>query len=226
MTPDEFRAAGHQLIDWIADYRSTLESQPVMAQTAPGAIQAQVPAAPPQRAEAFEAILRDVDTVIMPGVTRWPHPRFFGYFPSNALLASVLGDLLSTGLGVVGLAWQSSPALTELEEVTTDWLRQMLGLTSAWSGVIQDTASTGSLVALVCARERTTNYGLSRGGLQAEGAPLMVYVSGESHSSVAKAALLAGFGRDHVRVVAHDAAFAMRPDALDAMIREDRAVGR
>ena len=123
----------------------------------------------------------------------------------------MLGDLLSSGLGVIGLAWQSSPALTEVEEVTVDWMRQMLGLSAAWSGVLNDTASTSTLVALLCARERTTNYSLSRGGLQAEAKPLIVYTSAQSHSSVEKAALLAGFGREHVRMVPHDTAYAMRP---------------
>ena len=126
----------------------------------------------------------------------------------------------------IGLAWQSSPALTEVEEVVTDWMRQMLGLSSSWSGVINDTASTSSLVALICARERATNYGLARGGLQTEPAPLVVYASTQSHSSVEKAALMAGFGRAHIRMVPHDASFAMRPDALAALIHEDVAAGR
>jgi aromatic-L-amino-acid/L-tryptophan decarboxylase len=225
MTSEEFRAAGYRVIDWIADYRSKSDSQPVMAQTTPGSVKAQLPVAPPEQPEHFDAILRDLDTIVKPGLTLWQHPRFFGYFPSNGLLASVLGDLVSTGLGVIGLAWQSSPALTEIEEVTTDWLRQMLGLSSAWSGVIQDTASTSSLVALLCARERTTRYGLSRGGLQAEPAPLTVYISAQSHSSVEKAAMLAGFGREHIRVVPHDDEFAMRADALEGLIEDDRSRG-
>src|SRR5262245_8075958 len=211
MTPDEFRAAGYRVIDWIADYRASGESQPVMAQTAPGAIKTQLPETPPELPESFDAILRDLDTVVKPGLMRWQHPRFFGYFPSNGLLASVLGDLVSTGLGVIGLAWQSSPALTEVEEVTTDWVRQMLGLSAAWSGVIQDTASTSTLIALICARERATAFSLTRGGLQAEPRPLVVYTSAHSHSPVAKAALLAGFGRDNIRLVEHDGADAMRP---------------
>ena len=225
MTPAEFRVAGHRLIDWIADYREGIASRRVMAQTPPGAVKAQLPASPPQQAEPFDHVLQDLDTVVLPGLTLWQHPRFFGYFPANSSLASVLGDYVSTGLGVLGLAWQSSPALTEVEEVVTDWMRQMLGLSSAWSGVIQDTASTSSIVALVCARERTTHYGLIQGGLQAEPAPLMVYTTAHAHSSVEKAALMAGFGRDHVRVVPHDAAYAMRPDALDAMMAADRAAG-
>jgi aromatic-L-amino-acid decarboxylase len=225
MTPEEFRAAGYRVIDWIADYRSKSESLPVMAQTRPGGVKAQLPSVPPEQPEDFDGILRDLDSIVKPGLTLWQHPRFFGYFPSNGLLASVLGDLVSTGLGVIGLAWQSSPALTEIEEVTTDWLRQLLGLSTEWTGVIQDTASTSSLVALLCARERTTRYGSSRGGLQTETAPLTVYISSQSHSSVEKAALLAGFGRDHVRVVPHDSEFALRPDALEVMIAEDRARG-
>jgi glutamate/tyrosine decarboxylase-like PLP-dependent enzyme len=138
----------------------------------------------------------------------------------------VLGDYLSTGLGVLGLSWQSSPALTEVEEVTTDWMRRMTGLSADWSGVIQDTASTSTLVALLCARERATNYGLARGGLQAEPEPLVVYTSAQSHSSVDKAALLAGFGRENVRHIPHDEKFALRPDALEQAVRADIAEGR
>ncbi len=225
MTPDEFRKAGHALIDWIADYRATVESRKVIAQSAPGDIKAKLPPAPPKTGESFEVIAADIDCVVMPGITNWQHPRFFGYFPCNGLFASVLGDLLSSGLGVIGLAWQSSPALTEVEEVTLDWMRQMLGLSPAWSGVVNDTASTSTLVALLCARERATNYSLGRGGLQAEDKPLIVYTSAHSHSSVEKAALLAGFGREHVRVVPHDTAYAMRPYALDALIQADLAAG-
>ena len=138
----------------------------------------------------------------------------------------MLGDYLSTGLGVLGLSWQSSPALTELEEVVTDWARQMVGLSPAWSGVIQDTASTSTLVALVCARERTSGFSLARGGLQAEERPLVVYVSDHSHSSVEKAALLAGFGRANLRSVATDERHGLRADALAAAVREDEAQGR
>ena len=225
MTPEEFRTAGYRVVDWIADYRAAVESRPVMAGTKPGEIQAQLPASPPSQPESFEAIITDVDRIVMPGITAWQHPRFFGYFPSNALLASVLGDYLSTGLGVIGLAWQSSPALTEVEEVVTGWMRQMLGLSDAWHGVINDTASTSTLVALLCARERSTNYSLSHGGLQAEPQPLTVYATAQSHSSVAKAALMAGFGKAHVRIVPHEASFAMRPESLDAMIQSDLDAG-
>jgi len=225
MNPEEFRAAGHRLIDWIADYRARAESLPVMARTAPGDVRQRLPAQPPDGPEPFDAIVRDLDEIIVPGLSHWQHPRFFAYFPCNGSLSSVLGDYVSTGLGVLGLAWQSSPALTELEEVVTDWMRRMLGLSAAWSGVIQDTASTSTLVALICARERTSGYSLNHGGLQAEPHPLVVYTSAHSHSSVDKAALLAGFGRGNVRVVPQDAVYAMRPEALDEAIAADRRAG-
>ena len=225
MTAEEFRQAGHQLIDWIADYRTRVAELPVMARSMPGAIKAKLPAEPPQSSEPMAIILRDLDATILPGLSHWQHPSFFGYFPSNGLLSSVLGDFASTGLGVLGLSWQACPALTEVEEVTTDWMRQMVGLSPAWNGVIQDTASTCTLIALMCARERATNYSLSRGGLQAEVQPLAVYTSAHSHSSVDKAALLAGFGRENVHVVDHDAHYAMRPDALEARIQDDISAG-
>jgi len=225
MTNEEFRAAGHTLIDWLADYRNRLAELPVMAVTAPGDVKAKLPTAPPIDAEPFGDIVRDLDGVIVPGLSLWQHPSFFGYFPSNGLLSSVLGDFVSTGLGVLGLSWQSSPALTEVEEVTTDWLRQMAGLSPAWSGVIQDTASTCTLVALICARERASNYSLARGGLEGEQQPLIVYASSHSHSSVEKAALLAGFGRDNLRLIPHDAEYGIEPAALEAAIERDLAAG-
>ena len=226
MTPDEFRAVGHRLIDWIADYRAGLADRPVMARTEPGEIRAALPSDPPVQPEGFDAIVRDLDAILGPGLTHWQHPSFFGYFPANAPLSSVLGDFLSTGLGVLGLSWQACPALTELEEVVVDWMRRMVALPDAFRGVIQDSASTSTLVALISARERSTDYGLARGGLQAEARPLVVYASGQAHSSVEKAALLAGFGRDNVRAVAVDDAHAMRPDALDELIHRDLADGK
>ncbi len=196
-----------------------------MSTVEPGSIRAQLPKTPPEAPESIDAAFRDFERIVVPGLSHWQHPRFFGYFPSNGELSSVLGDYLSTGLGVLGLSWQSSPALTEVEEVTTDWLRQMVGLSDRWSGVIQDTASTSTLVALICARERASSYSLVKGGIQSVPSPLVVYVSGHAHSSVDKAALLAGFGRDHVRLVPTDSAFAMRPDALADAIRRDIAAG-
>lgn len=228
MTPDEFRRAGHALVEWIAAYRERLADGdlPVQARVKPGDLIAALPTGAPETPEPFDDILRDLDALILPAATHWQHPRFFGYFPAVAPLASVLGDMISTGLGQLGLAWQASPALTELEQVTTDWLRDLLGLPATFSGVIQDTASTATFIALVCARERTSVHGAGRGGLQDEPTPLVVYASSEAHSSVEKAALLAGFGRVNVRMIAVDEAFAMRPDALGAAIADDRAAGR
>ena len=225
MTSDEFRRYGHAVIDFIADYREQIASRPVMAPVAPGAVKARIPQVPPDHPEPMPAILRDVQDVILPGLTHWQHPQFFGYFPCNGTLASVLGDYVSTGLGVLGLAWQSSPALTELEEVATDWLRQMVGLSDSWQGVIQDTASTCTLLALISARERTSNHGANRGGLQSEEQPLVVYTSAQAHSSVDKAALLAGFGRANIRHVPHDGAYAMCAQALEEAILDDLSRG-
>jgi len=221
MTPEEFRKFGHQVVDWVADYRKRVAKLPVMARTGPEEVRERLPNLPPEKPEPFKKILRDLDDIIMPGLSHWQHPEFFGYFPSNGELSSVLGDYLSTGLGVLGLSWQASPALTELEEVVTWWLQRMMGLSASWSGVIQDTASTSTLVALLCARERTTNYGLTRGGLQGEKNPLVVYASAHSHSSAEKAALMAGFGRENVRLIPCDAAYAMRADAVEAAIKKD-----
>ncbi|MCI0552642.1 MAG: pyridoxal-dependent decarboxylase [Anaerolineae bacterium] len=221
MNPEEFRRVGHQLIDWIADYRARVAEFPVRSALEPGAVRANLPKNPPTQPEPFEGIFSDLEEIILPGLSHWQHPNFFGYFPSNGELASVLGDYLSTGLGVLGLSWQSSPALTELEEVVTDWMRQMVGLSDSWSGVIQDTASTSTLVALICARERASSYSLVRGGLQGEGQPLIVYVSQHSHSSVEKAALLAGFGRDNLRFISTDEKYAMKPNALADAIQSD-----
>lgn len=225
MDPEAFRQIGHQLIDWIADYRLRIADFPVMSRVEPGAVRAQLPDAPPESPESFDSIFQDLEQIILPGLSHWQHPNFYGYFPANSTLASVLGDYLSTGLGVLGLSWQSSPALSELEEVVTDWARQMLDLSTNWSGVIQDTASTSTLVALLCARERTSNYSLARGGLQGEDSPLVVYASDQGHSSVEKAALLAGFGRANVRIITTDERYAMRPDVLAAAIETDLSYG-
>lgn len=228
MTPEEFRRQGHALIDWVADYRERIARGefPVLSRGGPGDLLAQLPASAPQEPEPFEQLLADLESKILPACSHFQSPDFFGYFPSNSLLSSVLGDLASTGLAQLGLNWQASPALTELETLTCDWLRQMLGLDAGWSGVMQDTASTSTLVALICARERATHHGASGGGLQSQTRPLVVYASEQAHSSVEKAALLAGFGRDNLRLVPTDRAFALRADLLAQMIESDRAAGR
>lgn len=228
MDSEEFRRLGHEVVDWIADYRArTARGEfPVMSRVGPGDIRAGLPASPPLEAESLDGVLDELTRVILPGCTHWQDPRFFAYFPSNSSLAAVLGDFLSTGLAQLGLNWQASPALTELEELTTDWLRQMLDLSAAWSGVIQDTASTATLVALICARERTTRHAAARGGLQSSERPLVVYASSQSHSSVEKAALLAGFGRDNLAFVAVDDRYGMSAEALRRAVAEDEARGR
>ncbi|HVZ01404.1 MAG TPA: pyridoxal-dependent decarboxylase [Dongiaceae bacterium] len=225
MTPEEFRREAHRLIDWIADYRAGIEDRPVMAMVRPGDVKALLPESAPEQGEGFDAIFDDIDRVIAPGLSHFQHPSFFGYFPANADLAAVLGDFLGSGLGVIGLSWQSSPALTEIEEVACDWLRQLSGLSGRWKGVIQDTASTSTLVALISAREKRSNYALARGGLQSGGPAMTVYVSAQAHSSVDKAATLAGFGMANVRHIETDGDFAMRPEPLRAAIEQDRAAG-
>jgi aromatic-L-amino-acid/L-tryptophan decarboxylase len=226
MDVEEFRRAGHQLIDWIADYRAHIEDLPVMSRAEPGSVKAQIPAQAPAQGESFKAILSDVEQIVVPGLSHFQSPRFFGYFPANSELASVLGDYLSTGLGALGITWQAAPALTELEEVMADWMRQMVGLPDVWSGVIQDTASTSTLVALICARERASDYSLAWGGLQSEEHPLVVYTSEQSHSSVEKDALMAGFGRANVRAIETDETYALRPELLEAALLEDLRAGR
>jgi aromatic-L-amino-acid decarboxylase len=225
MTPEEFRRLGHRLVDWVADYKARIEEYPVMSTVEPGSIRAQLPAEPPARGGSLEEIAADLDRIVMPGITHWTHPMFFAYFPSNAGLSSVLADIVSTGLGVQGMSWQTSPAATELEEVVVDWLRQMVGLPADFSGVIHDTASTATLVALLSARERATGHAQTRGGLQGEERPLAVYASDQAHSSVDKAALLAGFGRRYVRLLPTDAEHALRSDALREALEEDVAAG-
>ncbi len=225
MNAEEFRKYGHQVIDWIADYRARVGELPVMSTMQPGTLRAGLPPQPPEAPEPFEAVLADLDRVILPGITHWNHPDYFAYFPSNASLPTVLGDLICSGIGGIGLNWQSMPALTEVEEVVLDWLRQMLGLSPAWEGVIQDTASTSTLVALLCARERTTDHSQIRRGLQGVAAPLVVYASTQSHSSVKKAALLAGFGQDNLRAVGVDEKFAMDVAQLRTAIEADIAQG-
>ncbi len=226
MTPDEFRRAGHRLIDWIADYRASLAEGPVLAAVEPGQVSAGLPAEPPSDVAELDELLGLLDRVVVPGLTQVQHPMHFGWFPSNASLASVLGDLASSGIGSLGISWESSPALTEVEEVMCDWMRQLTGLSSAWSGTIQDTASTACLVALLTARERATDHGQARGGLPAAERQPVVYTTSQAHSSVRKAALLAGYGADNLRVVDHDAAYAMDPVALAEAMEADAAAGR
>lgn len=221
-----FRALGHQLVDWVADYREGMESLPVMSQARPGEIKARFPKAPPLQGGHLPEGLAALDRDILPGITHWNHPSFFAYFPSNTSYASILADLVSSGLGAQGMSWQTSPAATEVEEVVMDWLRQMLGLSEAWTGVVHDTASTATFCALLCARERASDFSQNRKGLQGGEAPLIVYASDQSHSSIEKGALLAGYGKEHLRLLGTDENHALRLDLLEAAIAEDLAAGR
>jgi len=226
MTPEEFRKAGHELIDWIADYRQQIPSLPVRAQVEPGEIRAALPAHAPAGIDDFGTLLADLERVIVPGITQVQHPMHFGWFPSNASLASVLGDIASSGMGTLGISWESCPALTELEEVVCDWMRELTGLGSQWRGTIHDTASTACVTAMILARERASRFSKNGAGLQGVGAPLIVYSTAQAHSSIAKAVQLAGFGNDNLRLVAEDPCTrAMLPGALAAAIEQDLAAG-
>src|SRR3954464_11964283 len=183
MTPEEFRAAGHELVDWIADHRRRIADLPVAAQVKPGEVAAGLAASAPEAPEPFAQRLADRERVVVPGITQTQSPHFFGWFPSNASLASVLGDVASSGIAALGITWQSAPALTEVEQVVVGWLRELTGLAEDWHGVIQDTASTGILVALLAARERSSGYSAAGGGLQAQEQPLVVYTTAQAHSS-------------------------------------------
>jgi aromatic-L-amino-acid decarboxylase len=226
MNTDDFRRTGHELIEWIAAYRDRMESLPVMSPVQPGEVARQLPTDPPLQGEGLDHILQDLDRIVLPGITHWNHPGFFAYFPSNSDLASVLGDLACAGLGAQGMSWQTSPAATEVEDVVMKWLRQMLGLPETFTGVIQDSASSATFCALLCARERSTAFGQTRGGLQWEEAPCVVYASSQAHSSVPKAALLAGFGKEHLRLIDTDEHHALRVDLLEAAIQADLSAGR
>lgn len=228
MTPDEFRQNGHAVIDWIADYYSKVESFPVLSRVQPGQIRASLPPAAPAQGEDFKTILADIDKLILPGVTHWQSPNFFAYFPSNASGPSILGDLLSSGLDVQGMLWATSPACTELETHVLDWLVPLLGLpnkflsTSTGGGVIQDTASSASLCALLAGRERATNYATNAKGCDGR---LVAYCSTQTHSSVEKAAKIAGLGAASLRAIAVDQNFAIQPDMLASQIAQDKAAG-
>jgi aromatic-L-amino-acid/L-tryptophan decarboxylase len=228
MTPEEFRRAGHAVVDWIADYQRRVESLPVLSQVQPGQIRASLPGAPPRYGEGFDAILRDVDSLILPGVTHWQSPNFFAFFPANASGPAVLGELLSAGLGVQGMLWMTSPACTELETHVLDWLVDMLALPAAFrsdgsgGGVIQDSASSASLCALLAGRERATGYLSNERGCDCR---LVAYASTQAHSSIEKAVKIAGLGRANLRLVDVDEAFAMRPAALAELIGKDRRAG-
>jgi aromatic-L-amino-acid decarboxylase len=228
MTPDEFRRRGYQTIDWIARYLERLEEFPVMSRVKPGEVRAQLPPAAPELGEPFEQVLADLERVILPGITHWQAPAFFAFFPASSSPPAILGDLLSSGLGVQGMLWATSPACTELETHLLDWLVDMLDLprrfkSSVGGGVIQDSASSASLCALLAARERATGYRSNERGVREE---LTAYASNQAHSSIEKAVMIAGIGREQLRLIDVDDAFAMDVAALAAAIESDLSAGR
>lgn len=228
MTPEEFRKNGYKVVEWVADYMENVEKYPVLAQVKPGEVRARLPVAAPEEGEPFEAILRDVDEMIMPGITHWQSPNFYAYFPGNASPPAILGELMSAGLGVQGMLWLSSPACTELETHVLDMVADMTGLpeqfksTSTGGGVIQATASTSTLVALLAAREQATGGRSNEDGVSGG---LTAYASAEAHSSIEKAVRLGGIGSANLRKIETDDAFAMKPEALAKALQADKAAG-
>ncbi len=228
MTPDEFRRWGHETVDWLARYMEEVEGLPVVSAAAPGDVRAKLPSAPPERGEPFSAVLRDLDEIIVPGLTHWQSPNFFGYFPANTSGPAALGELLSAGMNVQGMLWAASPAATELETLVMDWVAQLLGLPdgfrsgSAGGGVIQDSASSAALCALLSARERATGYAANHRGCDGT---LTAYASTQVHSSVEKAVRVAGLGSDQLRLIDVDYEYALRPDLLEQAIRADEDAG-
>ncbi len=228
MTPDEFRRHGRAVVDWIADYYERIESFPVLSQVKPGEIRASLPPRPPDVGEPFDSVLADLENLILPGITHWQSPNFFAYFPANASGPAILGDLLSSGLGVQGMLWSTSPACTELETHVLDWLVEMLGLPQKFlsstegGGVIQDTASSAVLCALLAARERAIHSAPTQ---EKWNGKLVVYTSAQAHSSIEKAVKIAGMGSENLRLIEVDENFAMRPEALLRQIEADRQAG-
>jgi aromatic-L-amino-acid decarboxylase len=229
MTPQEFRKHGHAAVDWIADYYETIESLPVLSRVEPGKLRSLLPAQAPAKGEDFENLLSDMTELILPGVTHWQSPNFFAYFPANASGPSILGELLASGLGVQGMLWATSPACTELETHVLDWLVDMLDLperflsSNTGGGVIQDTASSASLCALLAARERATGFESNQHGCDRR---LTAYTSNQAHSSIEKAAKIAGIGRNNLRLIDVDDGFAMRADVLAQQIKADLQAGQ
>ena len=224
MQPDEFRRHAHELVDWMADYLDGVSKLPVTPGVEPGDIARRLPASPPERGEPFGQLFADFRSIVMPGMTHWNHPGWFAYFPGNNSPPSILAEMLTATLGAQCMSWATSPAATELEQVTMDWLRQMLGLPETFVGVIQDTASTATLVALLSARERSSGYASGEHGM-ADVGRLTVYASAQAHSSVIKGVRLAGYGLDQLRLIPVDTEYAMRPDALADAVSADLASG-
>lgn len=223
MNSDEFRSQGHRLVDWMADYLRDVAGRRVMPEVRPGDVRRSLPALPPEQAESFDRIFGDFEQVILPGMAHWSHPGWFAYFAANTSPPSILAEMLTATLAAQCMSWQTSPAATELEQVTMAWLGSMLGLPDGFTGVIQDTASTATLVALLSARERASGFAGER--LGTDPGRLRVYASAEAHSSIAKGVKLAGFGAEALRSIPVDRRFALRADALDEAMARDAAAG-
>ena len=218
MDKETFRKFGHEFVDWIVDYLDSVEEYPVRAQIEPGEIINRLPDSAPDVGESMEHIFKDFREIVLPGVTHWQHPSWFAYFPANNSPPSVLAEMLTAGMGAQCMIWETSPAAAELEERVMDWLRKMLGLPEGMNGVIQDTASTTTLIALLTAREKATNFRANREGVQEK---LRVYVSEEAHSSVEKGAKIAGYGKDNICRIPADENYAMIPARLEEAIVAD-----
>jgi len=227
IAPDEFRRQARRVLQWIGDYLEHPDRFPVVPRVAPGEIAGAIPAKPPDEAESLDAVLDDFERLIVPGVTHWNHPGFFAYFAISASAPGILAEMLISTLNVNAMLWKTSPAATELELRTLDWLRQLLGLGDGWFGLINDTASISTLLALAAAREAKPELGIREKGMagRADLPRLRVYTSAHAHSSVDKAAITLGFGHENVVHIEADADFRMRVDALDAAVRADRAAG-
>lgn len=219
---EDFRRAGHQTVDWIAEYLSNVAEMPVLAQTKPGDLLDALPKSAPEKGESFDAILRDFDRLVMPAVTQWNHPRFFAYFACTGSTPAILGEMLAAALNTNGLHWKTSPAVAELEQRALDWLRQWIGLTEEWFGIVYDTASTSSMHAVVCARELMDPEARTAGSRN----DLILYTSDQSHMSIEKGAIAVGVGQKNIRKVPSDAEFRMRVDALAKMVEEDKRAGK
>ena len=224
MDHETFRKHAHAFVDWMADYMNTVEKYPVRSQAAPGDIAAQLPMQPPETGESMEKIFADFKSIVLPGITHWQHPDFFAYFPSNSSPPSVLAEMLTATLGVQCMLWETSPVATEMETRMLEWLRIMTGLPKGLHGVIQDSASSAILCALLTARERATNWQVNANGL-AQTAPLIAYTSKQAHSATEKGAKIVGYGKNHIRLIKTDNHFAMDPNALETAIQKDRANG-
>jgi len=222
MEKDTFRKFGYQFVDWVANYFDEVEKYPVVSRLKPGEIKTMLPSRPPVHGEPMEDIFHDFKKIILPGITHWQHPSWFGYFPANNSPASVLGEILTAGIGVQCMIWQTSPAAEELEELVLDWLRQMLGLPEGMAGVIQDTASTATLCALISAREKATDFQSNQRGLKEN---LIVYASDQTHSSIEKGVKIAGYGRDNLRLIPSDETYALIPEKLEQAVIEDKKRG-